>query len=421
MWRLFWGMVLFLDLCLGVVLGTPGRAADLSAAPPGELLRVYAQLRSLQGSDQSAVMENVVWKRDAATFTFQQGRLTFAAPVAGRVLAAVFTGQGTFELNPPTAADKHQIARFAKGPKLEDGFREAAFFYTDNSWDELRKMVKVRAGGDAQAAGKALESAQKKYSEDFNDWWVNQVKGNFPIRNLAARMLADLSDPSSRGFFLADFKTEHHDELFYHISWNRDPILLPGFGTDEEVMLVHYKHGQYFEWWSGFHLSEEYAKAPPPEHRQLLAHCLKERIEAEVSKSNHLSATAQMEFVVPGGSARLLPLSLEGVLRISSVTDDAGKKLSFIQEDRKLDNDPWVILPDPATQDQMYTMRIAYDEDSTHDSRIIHQRVSGLYFVVARESWFPSFGAFDDRTRFTLHFNSSKKFKFVGTGHQMKS
>src|SRR5213596_570164 len=167
-------------LCLSVValaaaaLGQvppPSKAPSLSTAPAEELMRVYGQLRSLQGSDQSGVAENVAWKRDAGTFAFKEGKIAFAAPVGGRVLAAVFTGQGTFELDPPTAIDKQQIARFAKGPKLVDDFRQAVFFFTDSSWDELAKLVHVRAGGQAQAATKAIESAQRKYQEDFNDWW----------------------------------------------------------------------------------------------------------------------------------------------------------------------------------------------------------------------------------------------------------
>jgi hypothetical protein len=40
-------------------------AADLSWASSEELLRVYQQLRSLPGSDQGAMTDNVVWKRDA--------------------------------------------------------------------------------------------------------------------------------------------------------------------------------------------------------------------------------------------------------------------------------------------------------------------------------------------------------------------
>jgi len=402
-------------------LSTAGAAADLSVAPSNQLLQVYAKLRDLQGGDQSAVTENVAWKRDCGTFMFRNGRLSFAAPVEGRVLAAVFAGEGSFELDPPTAIARNQLARFVGGPKLEASFREAVFLFTDGSWDELQKLVNVRPGADSAATGRALAAAQRKYSETFNEWWENERKGSFAIRNLAARMLADLTDPSSRGFFLADLKTEHQDELFYHISWNRDPLLRAGVSTDEEVSLTHHKRGEYTEWWAGFHLRDEYAKNPHPEHRTLLAHCRKETIDAEVDKSNHLSATAEMEFEVSAVTARVVPFSLQGVLRISAITDEAGKKLSFIQEDRKLDSDPWLILPEPAAAGKTYKIKIAYEEDSTRDSRIIYQRGSGLYYVTSRESWFPSFGAFDDRAQYTMHFRSPKKYKFVGTGRLVSS
>ena len=135
-------------------------AADLPVAPPEELLRVYGQLRALRGSDRWALTENVVWKRDAATFTFVEGRLTFAEPVAGRVLAAVFEGRAAIELNPPTPIAQHQLARFTKSPKLEDTLRHAVFFFTDNSWAELQRRVKVQPGGDAAAASKVLASAR---------------------------------------------------------------------------------------------------------------------------------------------------------------------------------------------------------------------------------------------------------------------
>jgi len=107
------------------------KAADLANVPSEDLLKVYAKLRSLQSSDQGAVAENVVWKRDAGTFAFKDGRLSFAVPVEGKVLAAAFVGEGTFELNPPTAVDRHQIERFTKGEELRDTFKEAVFFFTD--------------------------------------------------------------------------------------------------------------------------------------------------------------------------------------------------------------------------------------------------------------------------------------------------
>ena len=410
-----WKLMLCLSLCTGA------SAVDLPTAPSEELLKVYAQLRAIHGGEQWAITENVEWQCDAATFTFVDGHLTFAEPVAGRVLAAYFEGKGTIRLKPPTPALQRQIARFAGGPTLQDEFKQAVFFFTDGSWEQLQKLVKIRTGANPQTATQAFEAAQRKYAESFNHWWENRRKGNLVMRNLGARMLADLTDPSSKGFFLADFKGHRHGDLIYQVSWNRDSLLLPDFSNDEEVMLIHYNRDQYFEWWAGFHRAEEYAHTAWPEHRTLLAHCRQKSIDTEIAKDNRLSAAASMEFEVPGGTARVLPLSLSGVLRISSIPDAQGKKLAFVQEARNLDSDPWVILAEPAAAGKVYTMKIVYEEDSTGDSRIVHQRGSGLYYVTARESWFPSFGAFDDRTRYSLHFLSPKNFKFVGTGRLVKS
>jgi hypothetical protein len=259
-----------LALCLSLSLGA--RAADLATAPSEDLLKVYAQLRSLHGSTQWAVTENVAWGRDAATFTLQDGHLTFAEPVGGRVLAAYFEGQGSIEMQAPTPALQRQLARFTGGPALEDDFKQAVFFFTDDSASQLQNLMRLSAGANADLATKAFGATEKKYAESFNGWWSNERKGNFQMHNLAARMLADLTDPSSKGFFLADFKGHHHGDLIYLISWNRDSLLLPYLANDEEVMLIHYNRDEYFEWWAGFHRTEEYAHTAWPEHRTLLAH-----------------------------------------------------------------------------------------------------------------------------------------------------
>ena len=411
--------ILLLLSCLGFSSGA--RAAELATASSEDLLKVYAQLRSLHGSTQGAITENVEWRRDAATFTFAEGRLTFAEPVAGRVVAAYFEGKGRIQIQPPTPPLQRQLARFAGSPVLRDEFTRAVFFFTDDSATELQRLLKLGERGDAEAASQAFAAAEKKYAEYFNGSYGNKERGNFEMRNMPARMLADLADPSSKGFFIADFKAQHHGDLFYQISWNRDSLLLPYLANDEEVMLLHYRRDNYFEWWAGFHRSEEYSHTAWPEHRTLLAHCRQEQIDAEIGKGNRLSATATMEIEVPAGTARLLPLSLDGVLRISSVQDAAGTNVPFIQEDRERDSDPWIILREAAAPGKVYTLKVAYEEDSTWESRIVRPQGSGLFYVTARENWFPSFGAFDDRTHYSLHFLSPSRYKFVATGRLVKS
>jgi hypothetical protein len=206
------------------------------------------------------------------------------------------------------------------------------FFFTDDSADQLQKLMRFKDGANADGTTQAFAAAQKRYSGSFNAWWNNERQGNPVMRNMSARMLADLADPSSKGFFLADFKTRHHGDLIYQISWNRDSLFFPYLANDEEMALIHYNRDEYFEWWGGFHRAEEYAHTAWPEHRTLLAHCRREKIDAEIAKDNRISASAAMEFEVTGGTARVLPIGLEGVLRISSILDEQGRKLPVIPE-----------------------------------------------------------------------------------------
>jgi hypothetical protein len=398
-----------------LAIALPAGASELSKASSQDLLAVYKQLRSIQGTDKAAIAENVVFKRDAATFTFLTGRIAFAAPVAGRVLAAKFQGEGKVEFEPPSDVDQRQLARFTKKPKLEDTFREAVFYFTDDTYEELSKLVKIRQVPDADLG--IFASSQKQYSENYNGWVDNARKFYPTMRNMAARMLSDLTDESSKGFFLADFKGVKSGDLLLQISWNRDSLLYPGINKGEEVMLLHMVRGEFTEWWSGFHLAPEYAQSPHPDHRALLAHSASTLMDLTIAKDNTISATVQMEYTVDG-AVRVLPFNLNGVLRISSVEDGSGNKVSFIQEDRKLDNDPWLILPEISKPGEKYKVKVTYKEDSTYESRLVYDQGSGLFLIASGDNWYPSFGAFDDRTQFEIRVRAPKRFKVVASGVQ---
>ena len=119
--------------------------------------------------------------------------------------------------------------------------------------------------------------------------------------------------------------------------------------------------------------------------------------------------------------ARVIPFNLNSVLRISSIEDGTGRKLAFIQEDRKLDNDPWFIVNEPAKPEAKFKANISYKEDSTYETRIINDQGSGLYFIASRDTWYPSFDKLDDRTQYQLNARSPKRFVFMASGAQLKS
>lgn len=411
-----------MNYCLALALllsvaASPTRAQDLATSPAVQLLQVYHQLRSIQGSDEAATLNDVAFRRDAATFTFSSGTLTFATPIAGHVTAAVFGGNATFELDPPTTIERDQIARFSGGqPKLAEAFDSAVFFFTDDSYASLEKVGQIRPVGNRDAATNELHKIESRYQGDFNDWWSNQAKRNPTMCNLAARMLADLSDPKSKGFFLADIKSSHAGRFIFLIDWNRDQVLFPSSADKDDEMLIHYDQGQSYAWWSGFDSTADgrMNSVPPPGTRHI--HCTNETIDATISSRNTLSATVRMNFQVERGAPRVLPFNLNPVLRISSITDAQGKPLSFIQEPRNEDSDPWVILPESAKPDTQYTVIIAYQENSDEHSRIIRGKGQGLFYVAPEESWYPHFGALGDWATFDSIFHSPSGYQLIGPG-----
>src|SRR5688572_10712825 len=63
---------------------------------------MYQQLRNITLGTEYVPAAGLVLKRDAATFTFKSGAFCFTTPVEGKITGAVFVGEGTFSMTPPT-------------------------------------------------------------------------------------------------------------------------------------------------------------------------------------------------------------------------------------------------------------------------------------------------------------------------------
>lgn len=395
-------------------------AADLSTLPAADLMKVYGRLRGLSDGDPWASVKGVTLRKEHVVLTLEEGTLSFAAPVEDRVLAAVFEGKGSVTFTPPTPMLKTQMNRAVKDSVLRTTFKSAVFVFTDATGEELKKLVTLQASGNPLREKGPLAAALKRYAEEYNGWYDNQVKDYPYLVNLPARMLADLTEPASKGFFLAHLRGTDFGDLFYHFYPDRTPVINPFLATDEEVMLLRCNPGTSTEFWCGCHLASEYAATPYPEHHATRFHCASQAITADIDKDRHLSVTTVMNWETKA-PVRLLPLTLAGVLRVSSVKDGEGNPVPFIQEARNLDSDLWLILPKSPEPRKPQPLTLTFKEDSTETTRIIQTKGCGLYYVTARESWFPGFGVLEDRTRFTLRFSSPKGFRFLATGKLLKS
>lgn len=97
-----------------------------SSKPNTDLL--YQQLRHQAKGDQEfagayASVNNLILKRDAATFSLKSGEIYFVTPIEGRITGAVFIGEGQITLVPPTPNEKRSLQLFRTSPASARDFR----------------------------------------------------------------------------------------------------------------------------------------------------------------------------------------------------------------------------------------------------------------------------------------------------------
>ncbi len=377
-------------------------AASAKGAALGGGDAVYQALRQQSAGAQEfagpyATVNNLVLQRDAATFTLRSGELYFAAPIEGRTVGAVFIGDGTLELTPPTAAEKQSLAIFTKEPKLTEQFSQLVLRFTDKTFAEVKQAAGVTMGTSGAQAARARDS--------YRD---NLTLLRKTLRsNMSLRTLIDVYDPQQPGFFYAFINGKRFNKLVYAVDPLGNGLLAP-----EEVMLFSYgdTDGGY---WTSFHLADEYKRGTASSSQDTrLYDITRHEIDAAISGTT-FTGTDQLAFRTLVAGTRVLPFNLFPTLRVQSVQDEAGHALAFIQENKDEDADFAVILPQPLGAGQTAKLTIKYQGNGA-----LRDSGNGNFVLLPRSTWYPNNPAseFGDRAIFDMTFHYPKSFMFVGTG-----
>lgn len=392
-------------LSLGAFLLLTAQAQELSQRPesarpivPSILQEAnanptYKTLRSIRIGDLLAVRDAIL-KRDAATFTLT-GTLTFLAPVRGKVTGAVFFGRGTLELIPPIEVERKSLSELTKEPGLHEEFDQAVFRFTDDTYEELKKVAAApppSSGGDPV---EVLAQVQKYLRKDRR-------------YNLDGRILEDVMSTRPGGLFWAFVHGRH---VSSKLLFATDPHGLTELGlAPEEVALSTYEDSK-FGTWAAFHFSDEYKTGLARGSQYTLTLDIEhQKLDASFDKSGKLDGIAQTTFVSTVDGLSVVPFDLFHSLRVRNVLDADGKPLDFVQESKDEDGDFFVILPAPMSKGQRATITTIY---SGKDAVI--STGSGNYFPVARANWYPN-TTFGDYATYELTFRVPKQFTMVGTG-----
>jgi hypothetical protein len=395
------GQTAALDIRLEVA---PVEATTLVSATglKGNSDPVYMQLRQKSTgpdafSGSYATVNNLVLKRDAATFTLKSGELYFLGTVEGRNVGAVFIGDGEVALVPPTDVEKRSLAIFTDEPGLHEQFTQLVLRFTDQTFEEIKQSPNAKMGtGGAQSA-----RARDLY-RDKETIARKEIKTNLELRTLA-----DVYANTRPGFFMAFIGGRRFNKLIYYV----DPLGVANV-SPEEVLLMSYGETDN-GFWTAFHLSDEYQKGTATSAQESRLFDITHHTIDGAIRGTKLTASDALSFRPLITGNRVLPFNLYSTLRVKGVEDEQGHELNFVQESKDEDADFAIIFPQALEKGKEYKVTVQYEGDGA-----IRDSGGGNYILIPRESWYPNNGGtqFGDRATFDLTFRYPKGNMFVGIG-----
>lgn len=401
------GVVLFLGAAVAL-LGPP----SLNAQTPA-VVQLWPMLtRPSFDPNQVATLENVRLERDVATLVFAGGRLALTQPVRlmegreARVFAAAFKGQGRLRLEPRLPLEIQQLRFHSKQAPLEAEFTEALLVFTDNTLDELRRQANFQSGDVAD-----LQSLYWDRNADLIRWGLNWEPP--VLKSLGS------DRPERYALFVAELKTRSHGWLTLIVD-DADPeqVELARFDSSRNIRSV----------WAKF---PKGGKTPQEAFEDPLAHhdyrIERYTLDVTVPPSAELVGDAQVELLLRRGGERVLLFVLDPNLRVSEVTDGAGRPLTVFQPEEPKDrfflgNYLVVLAPEPFPMGRQ-TLRFRYS-----GKRIVREEGAGTFFCQSF-GWYPTYGVgryslttneFAARTEFDLTLRVPKRYSAVAVGAKVE-
>lgn len=358
-----------------------------------------AQLRQITlDPDTCFRVRDLALTREDASIHLTDGFLIFAKPVAGRRVAAVFSGNQSGDdaellLRPPNRSERSALAAATGAPNLNEHFRSAILVFTDGTGDELLQQI---LSGDPKPNPEMGTLLSGLTSET-----VRNLCESFQVR-LVLDLLAN--DPAS-GVFYAAFsgKTLGNFDLLH------DPTL------PEQIILgqVSDSHVGGFNVWASFpsRSFRQGRRGPPPEDADMENY----RIQAELQPDLTLNVTTRVTAKVRQRLAGAIAFELAPQMDVTAVRVDGQPVEVFRRESLRSKlignraNDPFlIVLPEPLLPGS------SHDIEFQHTGKVIRPAGNNVFFVGSRTNWYPTRGL--HFSNFDLTFRVPKELSVVATG-----
>ncbi len=368
----------------------------------GTATQKLAEIRRLSlDATQCYHVRDLFLEREDFKFYFSDGYLIFSSPIAGRTLAALFiaespSDEGEIILIPPTRHERHSLNRFTSQPVLNEKFRQAMMFFTDDTAAILRNGL----------ASTEFNRADPEAGQRLASHWSPVLEAMVP--DVETRLLLDtFSSLNARsGFFAATLAGGPLGRFDLLVDPRKKEQIHIG-------QTVWRENRQYYETWCRFQ-----GRSFRQGHQQpILADGRLQdyRITARLSADLDMQAVAAATFTPGSSSEQMFFFEISERLRVGNVLLD-DESIEFIQFDQPVSSEARrrqnsllaVVLPGKPEPGSSYKIEFHYQ------GRIITKTDNGVYHVGDRGSWYPLRGA--TFTRFELVFHYPQELDLVATG-----
>lgn len=360
--------------------------------------------RSLQnaGLDPQACfrVRDFPFQKEDLRFYLTNGHLIFANPVSGRRFAALFTtevpgGDAELIVFPPTASERASLASFTKSPNLNEHFNSAIFLFSDDTGNLLYERLKAASTDIDGETGASLRDS------------LGPILRNF-TSSFESRLVQDLftDDLKENGLFYAGVtgRTLGNIDLLCDLR-AREPIVVG--------QVVSREDRSFFNTWTRF--AARSSRNSPPKPRPPFAEIPTITIDATFAPDLSLRVTTKYRFPAFYSGGRAIGFDLSRRMSITGATFDEAPVEIFKRDSlranlvRGSENDVFlVILPEGVDRTKPHTIEFH------HEGNVVDSLGNGVYFVAARNSWYPN----SDLTfgRYDLTFRHPKATTLVAAG-----
>jgi hypothetical protein len=366
----------------------------MEAARPANAYANYLALRQRTANGASFAVKDLRLTRDAGVFTLASGTVTLFSEVTGRVTGAVFEGEGTLHVEPPSAMERKQLKNVMKSEVLDQRFTSMVMEFTDSTAAELKKG----STGTAAPSGSTTSAAS-----DVTTVFRKELR-----YDLEARLLEDLGRAEGGAFFLAVMKGPMFSK---RLIFTVDPHGAIGVAPEEVGLLTSSDYG--YDVTLGFRSeTQRRLNVPGANHAFQIP---QQTIDASIEKNGKLTATAVTLVAAKENGLQVVPLNLAPVLRVTGVWGPGGEALDFIQKDKMKDADFAVILKKPLPAGETIQLTTSYAGKDA-----VLSFGGGNYFLAAREDWYPNMRRdFGNYAYYTMTFHTPKEVQVVATGNRV--